>query len=109
LEIVNLKKLTLKESGYRVSLFEVERVLSGYPAVHECAVTGINLEEDKTFTTAFVVLKKGIRSEKLKQELLDYIHRRLAKYKCSSEIVFLESLPKTLNGKIKHKRLSRKL
>ncbi len=109
LEIANLKMLSPKESGYRVSPFEVEWVLSGHPAVHECTVTGINLEEDKTITTAFVVLKEGNRLEKLKQELLDYTHLRLAKYKCPSEIVFLQPLPKTLNGKIKHKRPSRKL
>jgi acyl-coenzyme A synthetase/AMP-(fatty) acid ligase len=83
----------------------VERVLNEHPAVSECAVTGINLVEDKTITTAFVVLKEGHQSEKLKQELLDYTHRRLAKYKCPREIVFLESLPKTANGKIRRKIL----
>ncbi len=91
--------------GYRVSPFEVERVLNEHPAVSECAVTGINLVEDKTITTAFVVLKEGHQSEKLKQELLDYTHRRLAKYKCPREIVFVESLPKTANGKIRRKAL----
>jgi acetyl-CoA synthetase len=91
--------------GYRVSPFEVERVLSEHPAISECAVTGINLEEDKTITTAFVVLKERNKSEQLKQELLDYTHRRLAKYKCPREIIFLESLPKTANGKIKRKVL----
>jgi len=92
--------------GYRVSPFEVERVLSEHPVVHECAVTAIELEEDKTITTAFVVLKDSRHEqENLKQELLDYAHRRLAKYKCPREIIFLESLPKTPNGKIKRKVL----
>ncbi len=92
--------------GYRVSPFEVERVLSDHPVVHECAVTGIELEEDKTITTAFVVLKDSRHElEKLKEELLDYSHRRLARYKCPREIIFLESLPKTPNGKIKRKVL----
>jgi len=91
--------------GYRVSPFEVERVLGEHPAISECAVTGIDVDEDKTITTAFVVLKERNESEKLKQELLDYMHKRLAKYKCPREIVFLESLPKTANGKIKRKAL----
>jgi acyl-coenzyme A synthetase/AMP-(fatty) acid ligase len=92
--------------GYRVSPFEVERVLSEHPVVNECAVTGIDVGEDKTITTAFVVLKDSRHElEKLKEELLDYSHRRLAKYKCPREIVFLESLPKTPNGKIKRKVL----
>ncbi|MER3447092.1 MAG: acyl-CoA synthetase [Candidatus Dadabacteria bacterium] len=91
--------------GYRVSPFEVERVLSEHPAISECAVTGTNLGEDKTITTAFVVLKERNESEKLKQELLDYTHKRLARYKCPREIIFLESLPKTANGKIRRKVL----
>jgi len=97
--------------GYRVSPFEVERVLSEHPAVNECAITGIDVGEDKTITTAFIVLKETKRElelEKLKQELLDYVHRRLARYKCPREIVFLKSLPKTANGKIQRKVLREK-
>jgi len=92
--------------GYRVSPLEVERILGEHPVVHECAVTGINVGEDKTITTAFVVLHQGrYELERLKQELLDYTHKRLAKYKCPREIIFLESLPKTVNGKIQRKVL----
>jgi acetyl-CoA synthetase len=92
--------------GYRVSPFEVERVLGEHPAVQECAVAGIDIGEDKTITTAFVVLKGKMHEvERLKKELLDYTDRRLAKYKCPREIIFLESLPKTPNGKVKRKVL----
>lgn len=92
--------------GYRVSPLEVERVLGEHPAIHECAVTGINVGDDKTITAAFVVLNKGEHEpEKLKQELVDYTQRRLAKYKCPKEIIFLESLPKTANDKIQRKVL----
>jgi acyl-coenzyme A synthetase/AMP-(fatty) acid ligase len=92
--------------GYRVSPVEVERVLGGHPAVQECAVTGIGVAESKTITAAFVVLHHGRHDhEKLQQELLEYAQKRLAKYKCPREIVFLESLPKTANGKIQRKVL----
>lgn len=91
--------------GYRVSPFEVERVLNEHPAIHECAVTGISVAEDKTITTAFVVTKEKNVSDKLKEELFDYARQRLASYKCPREIIFLESIPKTANGKIKRKVL----
>jgi acyl-coenzyme A synthetase/AMP-(fatty) acid ligase len=91
--------------GYRVSPFEVERVLNEHPTVNECAVTGINVDEDKTITTAFVVLKERNESEELKGDLLEYTHKRLASYKCPREIIFLESIPKTANGKVKRKML----
>ena len=87
--------------GYRVSPFEVERVLNEHQAVSESAVTGINVGEDKTITTAFVVLKEKADSQKIRDELINYTQSRLARYKCPREIVFVDSIPKTTNGKIK--------
>ena len=92
--------------GYRVSPHEVERVLNEHPKVSECAVAGITVDKDKTITTAFVVPKETKHDqEKLKLELLDYTHLHLAKYKCPREVVFIDSIPKTANGKIKRKVL----
>ena len=92
--------------GFRVSPFEVERVLNDHPSVHECAVAGIDIGDSKTVTVAFIVLDANWQeSEKLKQEFLDYAHSRLARYKCPREIVFLESIPKTPNGKVRRKVL----
>jgi len=103
--IVGRKDDIITTFGYRVSPYEVERVLSEHPKVNECAVAGINVEQDKTITTAFVILKDSNRSEKLKDELLDYSISRLAKYKCPREIIFIDSIPKTANGKIIRKVL----
>lgn len=92
--------------GYRVSPHEVERVLNEHPKVSECAVAGITVDNDKTITTAFIVLKDPRHQpERLKLELLDYTGLRLAKYKCPREIVFIDSIPKTANGKIKRRIL----
>lgn len=87
--------------GYRVSPFEVERVLNEHPGVSESAVTGISIGEDKIITTAFVVLREKVDSGKIKDELINYTQNRLARYKCPKEIIFVGSIPKTTNGKIK--------
>ncbi len=87
--------------GYRVSPFEVERVLNEHEAVSESAVAGVSIGDDKTITTAFVVLKEKLDSEKIRDELINYTQNRLARYKCPREIVFVDSIPKTANGKIK--------
>jgi acetyl-CoA synthetase len=87
--------------GYRVSPLEVERVLNEHLAVSESAVTGISMGDDKTITTAFVVLKEKVDSEVIRNELINYAQHRLARYKCPREIVVVESIPKTTNGKIK--------
>jgi acetyl-CoA synthetase len=87
--------------GYRVSPFEVERVLNEHPAVSESAVAGISIGDDKTITAAFVVLKEKVDSEEIRDGLINYAQNRLARYKCPREIVLVDSIPKTTNGKIK--------
>ncbi|MEM4658677.1 MAG: acyl-CoA synthetase [Candidatus Methanosuratincola sp.] len=92
--------------GYRVSPFEVERVLSGHPAVAECAATGVDVARDKTIVAAFVVLKESFAPcEGLKRDILSHVAGRLAHYKCPRELYFLDSLPKTPNGKIRRAAL----
>jgi len=103
--IVGRKDDIITTFGYRVSPYEVERVLCEYEKVNECAVTGINVEQGKTITTAFVVAEDVSNTEKLKEELITYMNNRLAAYKCPREINFLDSLPKTPNGKIKRRVL----
>jgi acyl-coenzyme A synthetase/AMP-(fatty) acid ligase len=84
-----------------VSPFEVERVLNEHPAVSESAVAGISIGGDKTITAAFVVLKERVDSEEIRDGLINYAQNRLARYKCPREIVLVDSIPKTTNGKIK--------
>ena len=50
---------------------------------------------------AFVVLKKGIEpSEEVRQSILEYCKKHIAKYAMPYDIEFREELPKTLVGKI---------
>ena len=92
--------------GYRVSPHEVERALLNHPKVHECAVAGIEVGDDKTITAAFVVLDGPVHSpDEVKRSLLEFSESRLAYYKRPKEIYFLESIPKTPNGKIRRKVL----
>lgn len=91
--------------GYRVSPFEVERVLNEHPKITESAVAGIALEDEKIITTAFVVLNDKYDTEEVKAELLEYCNNRLAKYKCPREVIFRDSIPKTPNGKIRRRVL----
>jgi len=87
--------------GYRVSPFEVERVISEHPAVGECAVAGITVDKDKTVTAVFVVLDAGQGDkEEARKSIIEYSKSRLADYKCPREVYFVESVPKTPNGKI---------
>ena len=55
---------------------------------------------------AFIMLKPGIpKSDKIKQEILDYARKHVAKYAMPREIEFRDELPKTLVGKVAYRVL----
>lgn len=91
----------IKSSGFRISPFEVESVLSQHPAVFECAVTGIADPKRGQAVKAFVVLNRGYTADKmLKKELMLFVKKNTALYKAPRSLDFVEALPKTHNGKI---------
>jgi acetyl-CoA synthetase len=96
----------IKSSGYRIGPFEVESVLMEHPAVVECAVIGVPDIIRGFVVKAFVVLKEGyIPSDTLVRELQKHVKEVTAPYKYPRQIEFIESLPKTISGKIKRKDL----
>ncbi|WP_292521423.1 AMP-binding protein [Methanoculleus sp.] len=96
----------IKSSGYRIGPFEVESALIEHPAVAEAAVVGSPDVIRGLIVKAFVVLKPGYRpSESLIKELQKHVKRVTAPYKYPREIEFVESLPKTISGKIKRYEL----
>lgn len=94
--------------GYRISPFEIESALSKHGKVSDCAAAGIDAGEGKTVTAAFVVAHGGVESRGiLKKELQDFLGRSLARYKLPKEIYFIDSVPRTKNGKKKRGQLGR--
>ena len=89
--------------GYRVSPVEVETVLALHPMVAEVAVTELHVREDISVIAAFVVPREAEVPDA--GELLAFAHERLAAYKCPREVVFVESLPRTANGKVTRRQL----
>ena len=91
----------IKSSGFRISPFEVESVLLQHPAVFECAVTGVPDPKRGQAVKAFVVLNKTYReSQALEKELMFFAKKNAALYKAPRSLEFVETLPKTHNGKI---------
>lgn len=96
----------IKTSDYRVGPFEVESVLLEHPAVAEVAVVGSPDPIRWQIVKAFVVLKPRYQpSEEIAKELFKHCQEILAKFKVPRIIEFVESLPKTISGKIKRKEL----
>jgi acetyl-CoA synthetase len=96
----------IKSSGYRISPFEVESVLVEHDAVAEAAVIGVPDDLRGVVLKAFIILAPGFKpSYELAKEIQDHVKRTTAPYKYPRVIEFVETLPKTISGKIQRKLL----
>ena len=96
----------IKSSGYRIGPFEIESTIMELPYVLECGVSAAPDEVRGQVVKASIVLVKGTEpTDALKKEIQDYVKQRTAPYKYPRIVVFKESLPKTVSGKIIRKKL----
>ncbi len=96
----------IKSSGYRIGPFEIESVIMELPYVLECGVSAVPDEIRGQVVKASIVLTKGTEpTEELKKEIQQYVKSHTAPYKYPRVVVFRESLPKTISGKIQRNKL----
>ncbi len=93
-------------AGYRIGPFEVESALKEHPAVAESAVIASPDEIRSEIVKAYIILAPGYTaSPELASEIQEHVKRVTAPYKYPREIEFVESLPKTISGKIRRVEL----
>ena len=93
-------------AGYRIGPFEVESALLEHPAVVESAVVASPDAARGEIVKAFVVLRPGhAPNETLVRALQDHVKAVTAPYKYPREVEFVESLPKTVSGKLRRVEL----
>lgn len=101
----------IKSSGYRISPFEVESVLMTHPAIRECAVTGAPDELRGQVIKATIIVKdeyKNHNKEQLGKDIQDYVKKTTAPYKYPRIVEIVDTLPKTISGKIRRVEIREK-
>ena len=94
----------MKALGYRVAPQEVEAVLAQFPGVAEVACAEVHVRTDVSVIGAFVVPVAGVTIDR--DALLTFASAHLATYKCPREVIVLDALPRTANGKLRRKDLA---
>ncbi|MBK6562297.1 long-chain-fatty-acid--CoA ligase [Candidatus Amarobacter glycogenicus] len=96
--IVDRKKDVIISGGENISSPEVEAALYKHPAVLECAVIGVPSEKWGETPKALVVLREGMTATE--EEVIAFSREHLAHFRCPTSVDFVESLPRTVTGKL---------
>ena len=94
----------IKSFGYRVSPYEIERVLKSHPAVADCACVGEEAGKDKLLVVAYVIPHAG--AAVTPDELAAFGREHLAAYKAPKVVYLAKDFPRTRNGKILRREIS---
>lgn len=88
----------IKSFGFRVSPYEVERVLKSHPEVADCASVAETIEKDKVLVVAYIILQPGSTANA--DDLYAFGKKHLAAYKAPKVVYITDQFPRTKNGKI---------
>jgi acetyl-CoA synthetase len=96
----------LNVAGHRIGTMEVESALVEHPAVAEAAVVGRTHELKGQAIAAFVTLRdKSKQSPQLRDELREFVAKKIGALARPDDILFSADLPKTRSGKIMRRLL----
>ena len=103
LYLVDRVKDLIIVSGFNVYPAEVEEMLITHPEVLEVGVIGVPHPHTGEAVKAYVVLEPGSQLDE--EALIDFSLDHLARYKCPSKVIFVESLPRNASGKLVRRSL----
>jgi acyl-CoA synthetase (AMP-forming)/AMP-acid ligase II len=103
MQITDRAKDLIKSGGEWISSIALENAAVGHPSVAEAAVIAIAHEKWQERPLMIVVKKPG--NEVTKEELLDYLADKVAKWWLPDDVVFVDELPHTATGKLQKMKL----
>jgi fatty-acyl-CoA synthase len=98
MQITDRSKDVIKSGGEGISTIELENIAVGHPGVAEAAVIGV--AHPKWDERPLLLVVRGEGSEVSKDEILEFMKGRIAKWWMPDDVVFVEEIPHTATGKI---------
>lgn len=103
IRLVDRTKDLIKSGGEWISSVELENELMGHPKIKEAAVIGVPHPKWSERPLACVVVEPG--EQLTKEEVLEYLAPKVAKWQLPDDVVFIDEVPKTSVGKFSKKTL----
>jgi fatty-acyl-CoA synthase len=103
IRIVDRTKDVVKSGGEWISSVELENEMMAHPKIAEAAVIGVKHPKWQERPLACVVVAEG--EELTKDEVIEFLTPRVAKWWLPDDVVFIAEIPKTSVGKFSKKDL----
>ena len=98
IQITDRSKDVIKSGGEWISSIDLENLAVGHPKVMEAAVIGVAHPKWDERPLLIIIPKKG--ESPTREELLQYMDGKIAKWWMPDDVVFVEEIPHTATGKI---------
>ena len=105
LQIMDRTKDLVKSGGEWISSVDLENAIMAHPKVMEAAVIAVFHPKWQERPLACIAPLEQHRGDITKQEILDFLAGRIAKWWLPDDVVFLEEVPKTSVGKFNKRAL----
>ncbi|MBI3726105.1 long-chain fatty acid--CoA ligase [bacterium] len=105
MRIADRTKDLVKSGGEWISSVALEGLIMSHPSVAEAAVIGVPHPKWDERPLACVVPRPDARGRLTREEILDFLRPKVAKWWLPDDVVFLDEVPKTSVGKFDKKVL----
>jgi fatty-acyl-CoA synthase len=105
IQITDRTKDLVKSGGEWISSVDLENAIMAHPKVAEAAVVGVFHSKWQERPLACVAPLAEFKGQITKQEILDFLALRVAKWWIPDDVVFIEAVPKTSVGKFNKRAL----
>ncbi len=97
-----IKRMYVRYDGTKVSPYAIEKVIEKCPEVKQCMIVTKD-DENHAYgkvPVGIIVLKDTNNLARSKKDVQDFVNKYLAEYMRPVELIYVEHLPKTINGKL---------
>src|SRR5262249_4306874 len=105
IQIMDRTKDLVKSGGEWISSVGLENAIMAHPKVAEAAVIGVFHPKWQERPVACVAPLPEFRDQISKDEILDFLRPKVAKWWLPDDVVFIEAVPKTSVGKFNKRTL----